>query len=65
MVTAAAAGSDRELELLGFYRRMSGAVALAGCVGIRRCFCRSWIFGHGRLFRWSVPGRCHQPSHGG
>ena len=30
-VTAAAAGSDRELELVGFYRRMLGAVALAAC----------------------------------
>ncbi len=30
-VTAAAAGSDRELELAGFYRRMAGAVALAAC----------------------------------
>lgn len=30
-VTAAASGSDRELELDGFYRRMAGAVALAAC----------------------------------
>ena len=30
-VTAAAAGADRELELVGFYRRMAGAVALAVC----------------------------------
>ena len=30
-VTAAAAGSGRELDLVGFYRRMAGAVALATC----------------------------------
>ena len=33
-VTAAAAGADRELELVGFYRRMAGAVALAVCGAI-------------------------------
>jgi len=30
-LTAAAAGADRELKLVGFYRRMAGAVALAVC----------------------------------
>ncbi len=30
-VTAAAAASGRELDLIGFYRRMAGAVALASC----------------------------------
>ena len=30
-VTAAAAASSRELDLIGFYRRMAGAVALATC----------------------------------
>src|SRR5665811_1667462 len=33
-MTAAAAGSDRELELAGFYRRMAGAVVLAACAAI-------------------------------
>ena len=33
-VTAAAAGADRELELVGYYRRMAGAVALALCGAI-------------------------------
>ena len=40
-VTAAAAGSDRELTLGGFYRRMAGAVVLATCAAAIACFCRS------------------------
>ncbi len=37
-VTAAAAGSDRELDLPGFYRRMAGAVTLAACGGLAVAF---------------------------
>jgi len=41
-VTAAAAGSDREIELVGFYRRMAGAVALAACGAIVIAYADHW-----------------------
>ena len=63
-VTAAAAGSDRELELVGFYRRMAGAVALAVCAAVAVAFADHWIL----VDRCSV-GRCLDAvtgaSHGG
>ena len=40
-VTAAAAGSDRVPGLVGFYRRMAGAVALAACGALCPCLRRS------------------------
>ncbi len=45
-VTAAAAGSDRELALIGFYRRMAGAVVLAGAAALVIVFAGSasrWV----------------------
>ncbi len=55
-LTAAAAGSDRELKLLGFYRRMSGAVALAGCVGFAVAFADhgSWLIAAPMVSAWAL-----------
>jgi len=43
-ITAAAAGSDRELELVGFYRRMASAVVLAtfGAIAVVYADLGSW-----------------------
>ena len=44
-VTAAAAASSRELDLIGFYRRMAGAVALTTCGTLVVAYAdhRSWM----------------------
>jgi cyclic beta-1,2-glucan synthetase len=44
-VTAAAAGSDLGLELVGFYRRMAGAVALSVCAAVAVAYAghQSWL----------------------
>ena len=45
-VTAAAAGSDRKLELVGFYRRMVGAFVLALCATYALAYADhdTWLF---------------------
>ena len=55
-VTAAAAGSDRQLELVGFYRRMAGAVALAACGAIAVAFGDhgSWWVAAPMLCAWTL-----------
>ena len=54
-MTAAAAASDRKLELVGFYRRMAGAVALAvGAAALVIAFAA--IIPGGSLFRCLAPG---------
>ncbi len=55
-VTAAAAGSDRQLELVGFYRRMAGAVALAACGAIAVAFGDhgSWLVAAPVLCAWTL-----------
>ncbi len=55
-VTAAAAGSDRELKLIGFYRRMVGAVVLAGCGAIAVAFTdrESWLLATPLLGAWML-----------
>ncbi len=55
-LTAAAAGSDRELELIGFYRRMAGAVALALCGGFAVAFADhgSWLIAAPVVSAWAL-----------
>ena len=55
-VTAAAASSDRELELGGFYRRMAGAVVLAACAAAIAAFAdhETWMFAAPLLGAWML-----------
>ena len=55
-VTAAAAGSDRELELAGFYRRMAGAVALAVCAAFAVAYADhgTWLIGAPLIAAWTL-----------
>jgi len=55
-LTAAAAGSDRELKLIGFYRRMAGAVALAVCGGFAVAFADhgSWLIAAPVVGAWAL-----------
>ena len=55
-LTAAAAGSDRELKLIGFYRRMAGAVALALCGGFAVAFSDhgSWLIAAPVVSAWAL-----------
>ena len=55
-VTAAAAGSDRELELVGFYRRMAGAVTLAVCGGVAVAFADLgyWLIAAPMVCAWAL-----------
>ena len=55
-VTAAAASSDRELELGGFYRRMAGAVVLAACAAAITAFAdhETWVFAAPLLGAWML-----------
>jgi cyclic beta-1,2-glucan synthetase len=55
-VTAAAAGSDRELKLVGFYRRMAGAVALAACGAIAVAYANhgTWEIAAPLIAAWTL-----------
>ena len=55
-VTAAAAGSDRELELAGFYRRMAGAVALAVCAAFAVDYADhgTWLIAAPLIAAWTL-----------
>ena len=55
-VTAAAAGSDRELELGGFYRRMAGAVVLAVCAVVAAAFADhgTWLIAAPLVTAWML-----------
>ncbi len=55
-VTAAAAGSDRELRLVGFYRRMAGAVALAVCGTIAVAYAdhETWLIAAPLIAAWAL-----------
>jgi cyclic beta-1,2-glucan synthetase len=55
-VTAAAAGSDRELRLVGFYRRMAGAVALAACGTIAVAYAdhETWLIAAPLIAVWAL-----------
>jgi cyclic beta-1,2-glucan synthetase len=55
-VTAAAAGADQELELFGFYRRMTGAIALALCAVFVVAYAdnKSWLIAAPLLAAWML-----------
>jgi cyclic beta-1,2-glucan synthetase len=55
-VTAAAAGADRELKLVGFYRRMAGAVALAACGAVAVAYADygSWLIAAPLVGAWML-----------
>jgi len=55
-VTAAAAGSGRELELVGFYRWMAGAVALAagGAIAVAYANHGSWFVAAPLITAWAL-----------
>lgn len=55
-VTAAAASSDRELELGGFYRRMAGVVVLVICAAAITTFAdhKTWLFAVPLLGAWML-----------
>ncbi len=55
-MTAAAAGSGRELDLSGFYRRMAGAVVLAVCAGAAVAYVDHgvWLIGSPLLGVWAL-----------
>ena len=55
-VTAAAAGSDQNLELVGFYRRMAGAVALAVCAAVAVAYAghQSWLVAAPLVGAWTL-----------
>ena len=55
-VTAAAASSNRELTLGGFYRRMAGAVVLAACAAAIIAFAdhETWLFAAPLLGAWML-----------
>ena len=55
-VTAAAADSNRELDLAGFYRQMVGAVALAACVAIAVAYANhgTWVFAAPLIAAWML-----------
>ena len=55
-VTAAAAGSGRALDLLGFYRWMAGAVALATCAALIVAYVNhaSWMTATPLIVAWML-----------
>jgi cyclic beta-1,2-glucan synthetase len=55
-MTAAAAGSGRELELAGFFRRMAGAVALAACGALAVAYADhgSWLIAAPLIAAWTL-----------
>lgn len=55
-VTAAAASSDRELGLVGFYRRMAGVVALSVCAAVAIAYAgiQSWLIAAPLVGAWML-----------